>query len=170
MFLSSFCSKLLSHSFLQFTVGSLYIFLYFTLHSIHTSFNLYLYSIMSVSILITSVLNSASDKLTVSSPLSSFSGILIYSFIWAIFLCLGVQLFHCKGQSLKYSPGQGNPFPCVMTLNVGDGSEREQYHLLGPHPTFSHFLCYPTRKLSPAGADSWVSMFVYILGPCESLQ
>ena len=28
----------------------------------------------------------------------------------------------------------------------------------------------PTRKLGPSGADSQVGGFVYILGPCGSLQ
>ena len=64
----------LSHSFLPFTVDPLYIFLYFTLYSLHSYFILQLYSFISVSILITSVLNSASDRLAVSSLLSSFSG------------------------------------------------------------------------------------------------
>ena len=28
----------------------------------------------------------------------------------------------------------------------------------------------PTNKLGPSGADSWVGGFVYVLGPCGSLQ
>ena len=28
----------------------------------------------------------------------------------------------------------------------------------------------PTSKLSPSGADSLVGVFVYVLGPCGSLQ
>ena len=28
----------------------------------------------------------------------------------------------------------------------------------------------PTSKLGPSGADSWVGGFVYVLGPCGSLQ
>ena len=42
----------------------------------------------SLNILITSVLNSASDRLLVSILFSSFSGVLFYSFIWAMFLRL----------------------------------------------------------------------------------
>ena len=57
-----------------------------------SSFILWPYSIISVSILITSVFNSASDRLAISSSLSSFSGVLIYSFTWAIFLCLGTAV------------------------------------------------------------------------------
>ena len=40
-----------------------------------------LYSIISVSIMITSVLNSASDRLAISSLLRHFPGVLIFSFI-----------------------------------------------------------------------------------------
>ena len=68
----------LSPSFLSFTVSSLCIY----------SFIFQLSSINSVSILITIVLNSASDMLAISLSLSSFSGVLICFFIWAIFLCL----------------------------------------------------------------------------------
>ena len=46
------------------------------------------YSMGSLKILITSVLNSASDRLFISISFSSFSGILFCSFIWAIVLCL----------------------------------------------------------------------------------
>ena len=28
----------------------------------------------------------------------------------------------------------------------------------------------PTSKLGPSGADSWVGGYVYVLGPCGSLQ
>ena len=53
-------------------------------------------SISSVSILITRALNSPSDRLAISSSLSSLSEVLLCSFIWAIFLCLG-PLLSCKG-------------------------------------------------------------------------
>ena len=45
-------------------------------------------SISSVSILITRALNSPSDRLAISSLLSSVSEVLLRSFIWALFLCL----------------------------------------------------------------------------------
>ena len=48
-----------------------------------------------------------------------------------------------KGQSLRCSPGQGNPHPCVVMLYMGEGSEKEQCHLLLSLPVFSHFPCYP---------------------------
>ena len=81
-----------SPSFLPFTVGSLYSLLYFTLHSLH--FFLYFVTIFKhfFSILITSVLNSAPDRLAISSLLSSSFGGLICSFIRATFLCLSTPV------------------------------------------------------------------------------
>ena len=102
------------------------------------------YLTISVSFLITSVLNSASDRLAISSLLSYiFSGALICSFIWAIFFFVLALLLHSKGQSLKYLPGWVNPWRCVLVLYFGKGSEREQYHLLSSRQAFSHFLHYP---------------------------
>ena len=82
----------LSPGFLPFTVGSLFILLYFTLGSLYSSIILQPSSISSVSILITSVLNCASDRLAISLLLSSIFGALICSFIWAIYLHLGVSV------------------------------------------------------------------------------
>ena len=48
-------------------------------------------SVSSVSILITRALNSPSDRLALSL-LSSLSGVLFCSFIWAIFLCLSAPV------------------------------------------------------------------------------
>ena len=61
-------------------------------------------SLRFLSILITSVLNSASDRLLISILLSSFFGVLICYFIWTMFLCLLVLvaslcLFLCIGLS-----------------------------------------------------------------------
>ena len=50
-------------------------------------FMLLRFSLNSLSILITSVLNSASDKLLISTLFSYFSAVFICSFIWAVFLC-----------------------------------------------------------------------------------
>ena len=54
-----------------------------------------------------------------------------------------VHLLHFKGWSLRYSPGWGNPHLCVVVLYVGEGSDREQCHLLGFWPTSNYFPCYP---------------------------
>ena len=96
-----------------------------------------------MSVLITSVLNCASDRLAISLLLHCiFSGSLICSFIWAMFFCL-TCLLHSKGWSLRCSPGWGNPRGCVVMLYVGKGSEREQWYLLCSIPAFSHFPHYP---------------------------
>ena len=73
-----------------------------------------------VSFLITSVLNCASDRLAISSLLSCiFSGALICSFIWAIFLSWSAC--YIKGRSLRYSPGRGNAGRCPVMLYVREG-------------------------------------------------
>ena len=79
-----------SPGFLPVTVGSLNILLYFTLGIFHLFFHVVTKLIRSVSILITRDLNSPSDRLVISSSLSSLSEALLCSFLWAIFLCLGV--------------------------------------------------------------------------------
>ena len=83
----------LSPGFLPFTVGSLCFFfisrfIAFTFSSIQQ-----LYSTTSVSMLITSVLNCASDRWALSLSHSCiFSGALMCSFIWAIFPSLGAPV------------------------------------------------------------------------------
>ena len=75
-----------------------------------------------MSILITSVLNSASDRLAISSLLSCiFSGALICCFIWAFFFFLSWRVCYFKGQSLRCSPGQGDSGHCTVTLYMGEG-------------------------------------------------
>ena len=78
-----------SPGFLPVTVDSLNVLLYFTLGVFLFSFSFIFQpsSIISVSILITRALNSPSDRLAISSLLSSLSEVLLYSFIWALFLC-----------------------------------------------------------------------------------
>ena len=72
-------------------------------------------------ILITSVLNCSSDRLAISSLLScNFSGALIFSFIWAIFV-LSWRACYIKGRSLRCSPGRGNAGCCAVMLYVGEG-------------------------------------------------
>ena len=57
-------------------------------------------------------------------------------FVWVCWL-------HSKGWSLRCSLGWGNPHSCVVMLYVGEGSKREQCHLLSSQLAFSHFFCYP---------------------------
>ena len=113
----------LSPSFLPFTVGSQYILLYFTLHSLH--FFLYFVTILNhlCSILITSVLNSASDRLAISSLLSCIFVALICSFH------LGHNFFVLE--QLLRSKGRSNPLGCVLVQSAGEGSA-------GLLPAFNH--------------------------------
>ena len=94
MFISSFCSK--SLIWVPVSFSSLLVPCVFFFISLRIAFTYFFilgpYSIISVSILITSVLNSASDRLAISLSLSYFSGTLTCSFIWAIFLCLGTAI------------------------------------------------------------------------------
>ena len=74
-----------------------------------------------LSVLITSVLNCASDRLAISSLLSCiFSGALKCSVIWAIFF-LPWRICYLKGRSLRCSPGWGNAGGCSELLYVGEG-------------------------------------------------
>ena len=71
--------------------------------------------------LITSVLNCASDRLAISSSLSCiFSGALKCSVNWAIFF-FSWRVCYFKGRSLRCSPGQGNAGRWVLTLYVVEG-------------------------------------------------
>ena len=53
------------------------------------------------------------------------------------------HLLCSKGQSLRYSPGWGNPSDCVVVFYVGEGSEREQCHLFSSLPGSRHYPSYP---------------------------
>ena len=75
-----------------------------------------------MSILITSALNCASDRLAISSSLSCiFSGALKCSVIWAIFFFLSWRVCYFKGRSLRCSLGRGTAGCCAVTLYVGEG-------------------------------------------------
>ena len=77
----------------------------------------------SVSVLITNVLNCASDRLALSSSLSCiFSGALKNSVIWAIFSFFWSWCFcYFKGRSLRCSRGRGNAGCCAVMRYVGEG-------------------------------------------------
>ena len=105
------------------------------------------YSTISVSILITSVLNCASDRLAISSLLSCiFSGALICSFIWAIFFFVLTGLLCSKGWNLgraTHCVAVCNTLClCIVLLYVGEGSERKQCCLLGSWLAFSDLPYY----------------------------
>ena len=97
----------LSPGFLPFTVGSCI----FSFISLFTAFSfssiLRPYSTNSVSILITSVLNFASDRLSICLLLSCiFSGVLIYSFIWANFFFVLGTCYIVRDRALGICPGR----------------------------------------------------------------
>ena len=77
-------------------------------------------------------------------------------------------LLHSKGQSLRYSPGWGNPRRCIVVLYVGRRGLRGN-NAAGSAGSQSLPLL-PTSKLGPSGVDSQVGGFVYILGRHEPLQ
>ena len=160
----------LSLHFLPFTLDSLHIFLYFTLIAFTSCFVLQLYSIISVSILITSVLNSASGTLAISLSLISFSGVLICSFFHSGHMSLSWRTCYVvKGGALDIHQGRATYFTAVVVLYVGERSEREQCCLLVCRPAFSHFPHFPQTDCVLSGADSKVGGLVYILGPCGCL-
>ena len=66
-----------------------------------------------------------------------------------------MYLLCCKGQSLRYFPGWGNPCHCGIALYVGEESEREQFCLLSCVPAFSHFHHYPQAN--------WVLLVLLVL-------
>ena len=70
-------------------------------------------------------------------------------------------------QSLRCSPGRGNPLHCCVVMPyVGEGSEREQCHLLHFLPVFSHFPHYPESRWALLVLIPQVGGLVYTLGPC----
>ena len=121
-----------------------------------------------MSILITSGLTSASDRLSISLSLSSFSGVLIRFFISAIFLCLGAPVTY-KGWSVRYSPG-GATHVSAFGAICGGGVRKGMMLLAWLLPCFQLLPSLPTSELGPSGADSQVGGFLYVLGPCGSLQ
>ena len=52
----------------------------------------------------------------------------------------------------------------------GGGVQEAKTLLAWPSDGFQSLPPLPTSKLGPSGADSQVGRFVYVLGPCGSLQ
>ena len=123
-----------------------------------------------MSILITSVLNCASDSLAISSSLSSMFGAFICSFFWMFFFFLSqCDCYLVRGGTLGIHQGEATHIAEVWCCLWGRGPEGNNvacwvnggFHSLPP---------LPTSKLGPSCADSQVGGFVYILGPCKTLQ
>ena len=58
----------------------------------------------------------------------------------------------------------------LLHHGVEEGSEKEQYHLLGSPPAFSHFPHFPQVDCALSGADSQMGGLVYILGSSGPFQ
>ena len=105
LFISSCCSK--SLIWIPASFPSLLVpcrFFFISLCNFHFFLYFLPYSMSSLSILITSVLNSASDRLAVSILLNSFAGLLFCSLIWAIFLHLFILAASlCLCLCIRYS-------------------------------------------------------------------
>ena len=167
MFISSFCSKSLIAvpvSFPSVLVPCIFsfisLFIAFTFSSI-----LWPYSANSVSFLITSVLNCASDKLAIC----------LYFFLelWSVlsfepYFLSWRTCYGSKGWSLINWPGWGNPSSLDCDAVCGGGSEREHCHLLRSRPAFSHspathnqigplWCCFPSGWACARSRPLWVS-------------
>ena len=146
MFISSFWSKPLIWvpvSFLSLLVPYSFSFISLFIGFIFPS-NLWPYSTNSVSILITSVLNCASHRLAITLLLSCiFSGALICSFIWAIFLCVcRWACYIVRGRALGVHQGRATQVAVLWHCRWGRGP-RGNSATCSTLPVFSHFPCCP---------------------------
>ena len=119
-----------------------------------------------MSILITTVLNSASDRLAISLSLNSISGVLICYFIWAMFLCLAPPVNVVRGRALGIHQGRATAFALLWCYVWGKGQRGNNPCSLGSCPTFHHFPHFPQVVCTLLGADSqsgWVCVRSRIL-------
>ena len=153
------------------------------------------YSVKSLSILTTSVLNSESDRLAICISLTFFLEFWSVLALGPYFLVSSVWQPLCVSSCVLGKVALTPPFmplttcyvvkgrvlgvqQCVKTrsvvLYVRDGSERGKCHLLISCPIssyFPHFL-YAAGTLLAASLvlNPWVGGFLYILGPCGSFK
>ena len=73
-----------------------------------------------------------------------------------------------RGRTLGIHQGE-RPTSLRVVQYVGEGT-MPLASLFGSHPTFFHFPHFPLADCAFSGAASWVGGFVYVLGPCGSLQ
>ena len=157
----------LSPSFLPFAVPCIFSFTSFFIAFTFSSI-LRPYSTISVSILITSVLNPASDRLTICSLFSYiFSGVLIYSFIWAIYFLSPSACYIVRGGALGVQQGGATHIAGLWALYGGRGLRGKNAACLALS-WLSVTSSATHKQMGPSGADS--GGFVYVLGPCGSLQ
>ena len=74
-----------------------------------------------------------------------------------------------SGGTLGICQGGVTHFGCCGAV-CGGGVREETIPLAQLSVGFQSLPPLPTSKLGPSGADSWVGGFVYVLGPCGSLQ
>ena len=128
------------------------------------------YSTISVTILITSVLNSASDKWLSLHCLVVFFLALWFVFSFRLYFFFLVHLLHIvRSRALGISQGGATHVAVLWCCMWGSGW-RGTMPLAQLSVGFQSLPPLPTSKICPSGADSRVGGFVYALGPCESLQ
>ena len=160
----------LSPGLLPITVGSLYIFLYFIFHSLHFFFYFATYSTISVSILITNVLNWASDMLAISSSLCCIFFLEFWSVLsFGPFFLSWHTCYVVRGRALGICQGRATQVTVLWHCMWVRG-QRGNNAACSLSASFQSLPLLPTSKLGPSGADSQVGSLVYILGPCGSLQ
>ena len=181
MFLYSFSSKLLIWVLVSFPSLLVSCRFFFISHNANfiaawVFLMLLMYPVSSWSILITSVLNSASDRLAISLSFSCiFAGTFKYSFLWDFFILfyfiffVSACLLCSNGQNLKCSPGWGNPCHCIVVLYVGEGlrGKSAACSALGPLSVTSSVT---HKQMRPFWCWVPVGSFVYVLGHCGSFQ
>ena len=95
--------------------------------------------------------------------------LMIYSFIWAIYFLSWCTCYIVRGGAIGIHQGGATHIVVLWCCMWGRGPRGNNvtYQLSAG---FQSCPPLPTSKLSPSGADSLVGGFVYILGPCWSLQ
>ena len=136
MSMSYFCSKLFIWVLVSFPALLVPCTFFFISLCIAFTFSsiLWPYSTISVSILITSVLNCAFDRLSLHCLVLFLElwSVLYQGHIFCFFISVG--LLNSKGRSLRYLPGQGNPHCCVVVVHVREGFKGQQIPLLSSWP------------------------------------
>ena len=86
------------------------------------------------------------------------------------YFLVSAHLLCSKGQSLRYIRQVGQPMFLSCYAVCGGGVKEGTMPLPQLSTSFQLLPQLPTSKFCLSGANSWVGGFVYILGPCGSLQ
>ena len=121
-----------------------------------------------MSILITRLLNSASDRLSVFLLLSYFFlGFDLFFHLGHIALSW-CTCYRARGGAFGIQRGRATLFAALGHCLWGRGQRGD--NASGSCPTFHHFPHFPQVDCAFSGAASQVNGFVYVLGPCGHLQ